>query len=84
VEKWVEPLEPDSSPQRANQTTGIGTVGCNERSELHRLFGLGGKAREGMAEKREAITRTSEYAPLFEPTGLLHLTAPSSGIYNDA
>lgn len=26
-------------------------------------------AREGMAEKIEVITRTSEYAPLFEPTG---------------
>ncbi len=69
MEKWIEPLEPDRSPQRTSETTGIGTVGCNERSKLHRLFGQGGEAREGMAEKREVITRASEYAPLFEPTG---------------
>ncbi|MNV67133.1 hypothetical protein D3C71_1599200 [compost metagenome] len=46
VEKWVEPLVPDSPPQRASESTGIGPVGCNERSELHRLFGLGGEARQ--------------------------------------
>jgi hypothetical protein len=37
------------------------------------------EARKGMAEKIEVMTRTSEYAALFEPTGLLHPTEPSSG-----
>lgn len=39
MEKWVESSVPDSPLQRASETTEIGTVGGNERSELHRLFG---------------------------------------------
>ena len=59
LEKWVAPSVSDSPPQRARKTTAIDAPPvCTGRG-----------VREGMAEKIEVITRTSEYAPLFEPTG---------------
>lgn len=74
VRKWVEPSVPDSSPQRASETTGMGTVGCNERSELHRLFDGRKKADVQCAAlivpcRVKVITRMSEYASLFEFAG---------------